>query len=139
MKTFRGIKIIRFLPGTLAFILSLILLTLPGSAFPKEDFFDSVHLDKWIHICMFGGLVFLWSIPFVQTIFGLGKKRRAVLWLAIIALAYGIIMEFVQKYFIPNRSFDVYDIIADGVGSFIPLIFIRQISRVLTKKYQNTA
>ena len=25
-------------------------------------------------------------------------------------------MEFIQKYFIPNRSFDVGDIVADGVG-----------------------
>jgi hypothetical protein len=28
-------------------------------------------------------------------------------------------MEFVQKYFIPNRSFDLGDILADGVGSGI--------------------
>jgi VanZ family protein len=26
-------------------------------------------------------------------------------------------MEFVQHYFIPNRSFDLGDIIADGAGS----------------------
>ena len=31
-------------------------------------------------------------------------------------------MEFIQKYFIPNRSFDVGDIIADGVGSAIGLL-----------------
>jgi VanZ family protein len=28
-------------------------------------------------------------------------------------------MEFIQKYFIPNRSFDVGDIIADGIGCII--------------------
>ena len=31
-------------------------------------------------------------------------------------------MEFVQKYFIPNRSFDVMDMIADGIGSVIGVI-----------------
>jgi len=31
-------------------------------------------------------------------------------------------MEVVQKYFIPNRSFDVKDIIADGFGCAIGLL-----------------
>ena len=28
-------------------------------------------------------------------------------------------MEFIQKFFIPNRSFDLGDIIADGVGCVV--------------------
>ncbi len=31
-------------------------------------------------------------------------------------------MEFIQKYFIPNRSFDIGDIIADGIGSAAGLL-----------------
>ena len=31
-------------------------------------------------------------------------------------IVYGIAMEIVQKYFIPFRSFDLGDIIADGIG-----------------------
>jgi len=34
-----------------------------------------------------------------------------------IMIILGIVMEYVQKYFIPNRSFDGYDIVADIVGS----------------------
>jgi len=32
-------------------------------------------------------------------------------------------MEFVQKYFIPNRSFDLGDIAADSIGCFIGFIY----------------
>jgi VanZ family protein len=32
-------------------------------------------------------------------------------------------MEFVQKYFVSNRSFDIGDILADGVGSFLGSAF----------------
>jgi hypothetical protein len=32
-------------------------------------------------------------------------------------------MELVQRYFIPNRSFDGGDIIADGVGSAAGLVY----------------
>jgi VanZ family protein len=34
----------------------------------------------------------------------------------LIFLGYGIIMEFVQKFYIPYRSFDIGDIIADAIG-----------------------
>ena len=34
----------------------------------------------------------------------------------VVGCFYGIAMEFVQKYFVPFRSFDLGDIIADGVG-----------------------
>lgn len=39
--------------------------------------------------------------------------------ITISTIAYGIVMEFVQRDFIPNRSFDIWDIAADSIGSFI--------------------
>ncbi|HZJ60378.1 MAG TPA: VanZ family protein, partial [Chitinophagaceae bacterium] len=36
-----------------------------------------------------------------------------------IMITLGIVMEYVQMYFIPNRSFDSYDIVADIVGAVI--------------------
>ena len=41
----------------------------------------------------------------------------------IIGIVYGIAMEIVQKYFIPFRSFDVGDIIADAIGSVVGYLF----------------
>jgi len=38
--------------------------------------------------------------------------------IAFSGLFYGIIIEFIQRYFIPNRSFDGGDIIADAIGCF---------------------
>ena len=34
----------------------------------------------------------------------------------VLGIFYGVVMELVQKYFIPFRSFDLMDILADGVG-----------------------
>ena len=39
--------------------------------------------------------------------------------ITILSMIYGIGMEIVQQYFIPFRSFDLGDIIADGVGCTI--------------------
>lgn len=35
------------------------------------------------------------------------------------ALVYGIAMEFIQQYFVVNRSFDTGDIVADAIGCLI--------------------
>ena len=44
----------------------------------------------------------------------------------VIGIAYGVGMEIVQKYFIPFRSFDVGDIIADAVGCITGYLVLRK-------------
>ena len=45
--------------------------------------------------------------------------KNIFLFIAVLSLIYGIGMEIVQKYFIPFRSFDAADIIADGIGCML--------------------
>jgi VanZ family protein len=107
------------------FITSIVLLTLPGTAFPQEDWLDKVWFDKWVHIGMFALLVLLWCLAIrslKKDIFS-RKLIRVFSIIAIIFLGYGIGMEFIQKNFIPYRSFDSGDIIADAVGCAAGLIF----------------
>ncbi len=69
---------------------------------------------------MFSLLVWLWC-------WGIKKYRlpRVNLFaiLAVLGTIYGVMMELVQHYFIPNRSFDYGDIIADAGGSLLGFIF----------------
>ena len=48
--------------------------------------------------------------------------QQLLLWIALGSSVYGIIMEYIQKYFIPNRSFDLVDILADTIGSIAGLL-----------------
>ncbi|ANH82823.1 hypothetical protein A8C56_19185 [Niabella ginsenosidivorans] len=98
------------------FIITLVLLTLPGSAFPKERFLDKIFFDKWVHTGMFAILVFLWNFWLIKKHTGLTGIASKFIIVGVLALAYGIAMEFVQKYWVPYRSFDVTDMIADGAG-----------------------
>lgn len=114
---------IRLLPGIAWFFIILYLLTIPGKQLPQADWMDSLHIDKLVHISLFCmlTLLFFWGIVSTKP----GIYNRSLLFLiAALGLAYGIAMEFVQKYWIPNRSFDIWDIVADGAGSFVPLLFI---------------
>ncbi|RYY55684.1 MAG: VanZ family protein [Chitinophagaceae bacterium] len=122
-----------FLPAILAFILSVILLTLPGSSFPSENWMGNIHLDKFIHVGMFGGLTFLacWGFycRFTDNAAGTAINKtalwRSFIYVCITAIAYGIIMEYVQRDFIPNRSFDSGDILADGAGAVLGMLYSR--------------
>ena len=116
----------KFIPAVCWFIITLVLLTLPGSVFPKQSWLDNLQLDKMVHVGLFSVLVFLFFFPFIKGNITGKKKKQILIWIAIAGLAYGIVMEFIQKYWIPNRSFDVFDILADGVGCFIPVFFSKR-------------
>ncbi len=122
----------KFIPAVCWFIITLVLLTLPGSAFPKQSWLDNMQLDKMVHIGLFSVLVFLFFLPFVKTNITGKKKKQILIWIAIAGLIYGIVMEFVQKYWVPNRSFDVYDILADGVGCFLPVFFFNKMVKTFS-------
>ncbi|MBC7873788.1 MAG: VanZ family protein [Ferruginibacter sp.] len=112
-----------FVYPVLWLIISTFLLVIPGKAFPKETWLDKIWLDKWVHIGMFAIMVFLWCRATQGMNFEKRKLKTVFVFIALLWLAYGIGMEFVQKYLVSNRSFDTGDIIADAVGCLGGLMY----------------
>lgn len=104
---------------------------MPGSAFPLETWYSKIWLDKWVHIGLFAVLVVGWCWALSGKQLPSVGKQKVFLIITIIALLYGIGMEFVQRYFVVNRSFDGGDIIADGIGALAGFWFS---SRTYIKK-----
>ncbi|HEX6334600.1 MAG TPA: VanZ family protein [Flavisolibacter sp.] len=102
-----------------------ILFILPATAFPKENFLDRIYFDKWVHIGLFAVLVFLWNNVF-----------PGHTWLIIIAAGiYGLLVEWVQGTWVPNRSFDIYDWTADAAGIILGLfVWLRAVRVAGAKK-----
>ena len=100
--------------GWLLFI--TILLCTSGSKLPKIGWSDKILLDKWAHIFLFLVLVLLWSRVYLKTVSTADKKKIFTI-ITILSVVYGVGMEFIQEHFIPFRSFDYGDMIADAVGS----------------------
>lgn len=111
-----SMRMIRYyLPAMGWIILILFLCTLPGSAIPGMSVFDKLHVDKIVHFVLFGGTVLLLA-------YGYYKQKGAISGLALFSLVvvvtlYGLAIEFIQKYLVANRSFDMYDLLADGLGA----------------------
>ena len=71
-------------------------------------------IDKLIHFGLFAILTFLWGAYFFsrETV----HTNLLILLIIILASAYGMGMEYYQKFF-TNRSFSYWDGLADAIGS----------------------
>lgn len=104
----------------LAWALLMLLLTLtPGESMPETTLWGNLlSFDKIAHFFIFSVLVFLMII-------GLSKQYRFQFLRAnaqrvslISGISYGIVIEIIQQ-FIPGRSFELADIIANTLGCAI--------------------
>ena len=110
---------IRFRFIALAYLICItIAFLLPGSALPKQNWFAAIYLDKWIHVILFAGLVIAWSL-------GFSSSPKASMIIFLLAVLYGILIEFAQELFIKNRSLDFFDILADLAGSILGYTLVR--------------
>jgi hypothetical protein len=106
--------------------LTIALLCIPGKAIPGLGLFGIKHIDKLAHFILFGGFVLCWGIYSSGKIKSPRHWRLSLIIITLISSILGIIMEFVQVNFIPNRSFDNWDIVADLIGSlFVWQLLVR--------------
>jgi VanZ family protein len=105
------LKQLRQVSAVVWFMFTTVLLVIPGDALPKGPPIDIPFFDKWVHMFLFAVLSWL------SCGFATGQGDRLKILTAVIV--YGIAMEFVQKYFVVNRSFDLADIVADSIGALL--------------------
>ena len=118
--------LVQFSPAFLYFLLTVYLFTLPGNQIPSIDWMHKLQVDKLVHFSLFFVLVFLLYLPFYKKNYPIKTKNIFLISVVIICIGYGIAVEFIQKYYIPNRSFDLYDIVADTLGSVVAYWFVRK-------------
>jgi VanZ family protein len=104
-------------------LLIFLLSSIPGGSFPQAKIFS---YDKILHASVYGVLGILCFLASART----WSLRTAVLVLLSAAMTtlYGFTDEF-HQLFVPGRSADLYDVLADAVGglagalaaSFLPM------------------
>jgi len=115
---FRRMLSYKFFPLSLT-LFTILLLCLPGSIVPGTGIFALKNLDKVVHVLLFGLNVLFWGWHYAISERQERDLRLIFIGTTVAMIGIGIIMEYVQMYFIPNRSFDGYDIVADIIGSVI--------------------
>ena len=92
-------------------LLMTVLLCIPGTRLPKINWSSKIFLDKWIHVFLFLVLIILWCRAILR------KTKNRFLIITLLGIMYGIVMEIVQHFFIPFRSFDYADMVANSIGA----------------------
>ena len=120
---FIPVRFTRFIPAIGWFVISLILLCLPGSTIPKYPWLATIYADKWIHVFLFFMLCFLFAFPFRSSRYSGDQRKKWFLLIICCGITYGVVMEFVQKYWVANRSFEIWDIAADSTGCLLAYVY----------------
>lgn len=109
-------------PGILCGIAILILTGFPGSVFPRVK--PIVGLDKVAHFLMYACFAFacIWGYRKQFVTNGIAYKKRALLLTLAISITYGGLTELMQEYFVPMRTGDWIDFLADSIGTLLGLL-----------------
>ena len=95
-----------------------------------EEYLKDLEADKIVHVGLFFVLVALWCWAVAELKISCLSKFLSFIIVAQTWFFYGIAMEFVQEYLQNGRSYDVKDMIADGIGCGLALLaslpFIRR-------------
>lgn len=122
----KRLRVSQFLPGIVWFILILVLICLPSSKLPEaDDWMIRINYDKLIHVAMFAVLAYLFMHPIIQSDLANKLKWHYIVKLAIATIIWGLVTELIQRFFIPSRSFNLSDWLADGIGGIAALVYAR--------------
>ena len=112
-------------------LLIFVLCLISASRFRAFSFGTIISIDKLVHFTMYAGFFVLWS-------FALGfKTKRELYKLMVVGIAFGVLIEVLQWAMAMGRSYELDDIIANTIGSFLGLYLLPLVRRMipLLKKY----
>jgi len=98
----------------------------PGNEIPSPPIINIPHLDKIVH----AGLYFILTVFSVKS-FSRQKlvpilNQKPYQSAFVYAVVLGVIVELVQHYFIPTRSGDILDALANSTGSLLAILILKK-------------
>lgn len=121
-------RLLAILACTWAVIIMILTLT-PGKYVPSYTLFS---YDKLGHTGIFciQALLIMFTMSFSEKNYSL---KRILLTGSLVAIVYGFMIELIQG-FIPDRSMDIFDALANISGSFLALLLFYLLNRKKTAK-----
>ena len=100
-------------------LLTLYLSLISARTATKFNIWDFAGVDKLAHLVFYAVFSFLWSMSFREN----KEHKKFVLFFSV---SFGILMEICQFYLFNGRSFELYDILANIIGSFAGVILFKK-------------
>ena len=96
--------------------LIFVLCAIPGRDLPHFDWLEILQFDKWVHAGMFFILFLLAGKAYtISHSSSFNLQNKLILFVA--CSTYGTLLELMQAFVFVDRSFDIYDEIANSFGA----------------------
>lgn len=93
----------------------------------KVPRFSMPHADKVVHFIFYFVLVLL-AVKAIQEFFNVKPKlRNVLLYVLFFAVAYGILIEFLQYGLTENRHGDILDVLANSIGAVAGMFTVKRL------------
>lgn len=102
-----------------SFLYTALILVLSLVNLEKVELVNLNVSDKFYHGVCYAIMMFLWSFYFSAWLFKFQFKQKAIL--AIVIVTFGIIIEILQLTLTSHRTFDWWDVVANGIGVLLGL------------------
>ena len=115
-------------------LLILSVCLMPGDNLPSSSLLNFIGLDKVVHTTLYFVLMILVGKGLV-TYFRSSYSRNKIFVIAFLyCLILGVGIEFIQSVFVSGRSGDIFDILANIIGTSIGFVMLKsQLKRKIGK------
>ncbi len=112
-------------------IIIIVFCSLPSSNLPRTSIINIPHFDKILHF----GIYFILSLIILYELkIKTSKNKMVFIITGLFSFTLGLLIEIEQQYLISSRTGDLYDLIADILGTVIGIIFF-QVLITVSRKY----
>lgn len=116
-----------YTPAVLWWITVLVLICTPGQDLPKlGSWADLISLDKIIHVIIFGLMAYFFMRPVAAKNLSAAEKQRFFFKIAISVAIWGLATEYIQEFWVINRTFDLFDFAADATGAIAAFFYSKR-------------
>lgn len=110
-----------YLPAILWSAFVFLLCLIPGNELPQKTWLNKIYFDKIVHI----GMYFVLFLLIVRIRNQKNIPQKNIVTAAVICITQGVFIELLQGSIISlNRSFDVFDIMANCIGVLFAIILL---------------
>ena len=115
-------------------ILIIVALNYYLSSLESVPSLDIVNFDKIVHTIFYIGV----GVCLILFVIGINKQDSNLKYKLLVIVIFGSILGVIDEYhqsFVPGRSCDILDWVADTSGILISFIFINKIKKIVNRYY----
>jgi VanZ family protein len=104
------------LPALIWTVIIMVLISIPGSTFPRTSLFHIPHFDKLVHAGIFAVFTLLVNYGMYMQDDSFFKRNHYTISLSA-GVIFGVLTEWFQLHYVPGRSGEWPDLLADLLGA----------------------